>query len=201
MIDAVPPAAPTHVEALTFCGVQKSDISIVYDDVIETYIVTIASKSEVTSDRFSCIRNQAWAKFEVRFEKTETEKIYRDFSTDMDKAEGKAMAIAWLKTSGLYARLPRLTDSDNAKSVIAKINRFCKTEPRRGLSQAGKTLITISQELSADVMADYPGSQQLFACLLYTTSALDLTRYGLKFGFIGNEATAVPDKTTNAQTH
>ena len=123
MIDA---AAQTAIVAeLKPCGLAGGDISIRFDQELQSMVVTVRRSAKVDASNFICIRQKLWAKADADFEDPQALKLYRAFDDEMGRAEGRAVARAWLNQRDLLARLPTFAADEPVSSVIAKIEQFC----------------------------------------------------------------------------
>jgi hypothetical protein len=186
-MDAAPPVA--IVSALKPCGLNANDITVRFDDEIQSTIVTVKSSVKVDASSFICLRQALWAKADIDFEDDHPRKSYRKFDDEISRAEGRAVARAWFEQRGLLDKLPSFTDGDSASSVTAKVEYFCGLKPGFAFEERFPGLLSIKRELMT--VPPKPGLE----CLFYAMAAIDTDKVGMRFGFIGNEA--VSEETEN----
>ncbi len=186
MIDV---AAQTAIVAqLKPCGISVRDIAMHFDEELRFTIVTIRRSAKVDASKFICIRHALWAKADVEFEDERTLELYRAFDSELGRAEGRAIARAWLHQRGLPEQLPRFDVGEPAASVVAKIEQYCGIKPGTAFEHRFPGYVSVRRELLT-----FPVRPEA-ECLFQVLAAVDTDHLDFKIGFIGNGA-AVEEKT------
>jgi hypothetical protein len=175
------PSPPPVIEQLTRCGLNAGGLTIEFDDLLQTAVVTVKIGAGGRASMFPCVRHAIWGAAEITFENEKLGEAYRQFDQSVGAAEGQAMARAWLAEHGLLDRLPQFATGEGEASIREKIESFCSIPRGTALELASPGFLTFRH----DFMTLPPKPE--FECLLYTLMAVDLEKQGLSFGFIGNE--------------
>jgi hypothetical protein len=177
----VPPAPPAIVQ-LAKCGLEQNGLKPRYDGELQSVIITVTAKAKADPTKFICMYHTAWGAVDLEFEDQNLGHLYQQFATSVGKASSEAQARAWLTSKGLIEKLPNFVAGEPPAAVMEKLESFCSIKPGAALQLAAPGLVSIQPRTLAKRDND------AFECLLYAMMAVDLSKTGLKFGFVGNEA-------------
>ncbi|MGV1683934.1 hypothetical protein [Sphingopyxis sp. NJF-3] len=182
MIDA-PPEMPV-IQDLVRCGLDRSGLSISFDDLLQGNVVTVARKAGGEASQFTCIRSAVWGKVDISFDDEKLQSDYRSFEAVVGLAEVRWEARHWLAERGMLGKLPDFSVGTPPDKIVRGIEEFCSIEPGKALSLYSPTSITFRPDF-----LKIPASPE-FECLIRALTAIDLEKHGLEFVIIGNEAVA-----------
>ncbi|MFA5965353.1 MAG: hypothetical protein WC804_15160 [Sphingomonas sp.] len=182
MIDTPPTMPPAIIKSLAECGLDKKAITVVYDNQLESEVVTIGTDARARTDMFECILTASWGKFDVMFADEALFKSYRALYEAKAQVVIKDQAISWLKAHGKFEGLPIFEPSDDASKFAQKVEKFCGLRPGEAIELISPTMFTFRREFMK-----FPINPKL-ECVMNVMFASDLESHGIHMGFIGNEA-------------
>ncbi len=182
MIDTPPTTPPAIIKSLAECGLDTKAVTAVYDNELQSEVVTIGTDARARPDMFECIRAASWGKFDVTFTDEGLSKSYRAFDEAKAQIMIKAQAVSWLKAHGKFEGLPVFEPSDDASKFAQKVEKFCGIRPGEAIELISPTMFTFRREFMK-----FPINPKL-ECLMNVMFASDLESHGIHMGFIGNEA-------------
>jgi hypothetical protein len=81
LIDMTPTTPPATIKSLAECGLDAKGVAAIYDDELQSEVVTIGTDAHARPDMFECIRTASWGKFDVSFADEALSKSYRAFAS------------------------------------------------------------------------------------------------------------------------
>jgi len=186
VIDA-PPEVPV-IQDLVRCGLDRSGLSISFDDLLQSHVVTVARKAGGKASQFTCVRSAVWGKVDISFDDEKLQSDYRSFEAAVGSAEVRWQARHWLAERGMLEKLPDFAVGTPTDKIMQDIEQFCSIEPGEALVLYSSKLITLRPDF-----VKIPVRPE-FECLMQTLMLVDFEKHGLSFGLVGNEMLAKEEK-------
>ena len=168
------------VQDLARCGLKPAGLSISFDELLQSTVVTIARKAGGSASDFKCIRSAAWGKVDLTFEDDKLGADYQSFSNAVGSTEVRWLARHWLAERGLLERVPTFPIGTPPEEIATAIEKLCSIEPGNALELSSSNLVTVRPSF-----LKIPIDPRI-ECLFNVMIAIDLEEHGLNFGFIGN---------------
>lgn len=178
------PPVITIVQDLARCGLDPAGLTISFDELLQSTVVTVARKAGGNASGFTCIRSASWGKVEVTFEDDKLGAGYQSFSNAVGSTEARWLARHWLAERGLLERVPKFAIGTPPEEIATEIEKLCSIEPGKALELSSPNFVAVRPSF-----LKIPADQRI-ECLFNVMIAIDLEEHGLNFGFIGNQAFA-----------
>jgi hypothetical protein len=172
------------IQDLVRCGLDRTGLSISFDDLLQSNVVTVARKAGGEASQFTCLRSAVWGKADILFDDEKLQSDYRSFDAAVALAEVRWEARHWLAERGMLEKLPEFSVGTPPDKIVRGIEEFCSIEPGKALSLYSPTSITFRSDF-----LKIPASPES-ECLIRAMSVIDLEKHGLEFVIIGNAAVA-----------
>jgi len=182
LIDLPPPSNVPIIEAVVSCGVSRSGISLRYEELLQSDVLSIAASSGATDKMFECIRSATWARAIVEFEEPEIGARYQAYDNTEAGALMKAMAQEKLRKAGKLGKLPNYSAGRSLGEYLNALEAFCGLEPGSAFEVMGPDSFTYRRDFLT--LPVKPGVE----CLTDAVMASNLEEHGMRLGFIGYEA-------------
>ena len=182
MIDLPPPSNVPIIEAVVSCGVARSGLSLRYEELYQSDVLSIAASGGATDKMFECIRAATWARATVEFEEPEIGARYQAYDEAESGALMKAMAQEKLRKAGKVSTLPIYSAGRPLSEYLNSLEAFCGLEPGSAFEVMGPDSFTYKRDFLTIPVK--PGAE----CLTDAVMASNLEEHGMRLGFIGNEA-------------
>ena len=157
-------------------------MSLRYEALLQSDVLSIAASSGATDKMFECIRSATWARAMVEFEEPEIGARYQAYDNAEAGALMKAMTQEKFRKAG---KLDRLTDYSAGLPLSEYLNAletFCGLKPGSAFEVMGPDSFTYKRDFLTIPVK--PGAE----CLTDAVMASNLEEHGMRLGFIGNEA-------------
>lgn len=149
---------------------------------MQSDVLSIAASSGATDEMFKCIRSAAWPRAMVGFEEPEIGARYQAYDNAQSGALIKAMAQEKFRKAGKLDTLPIYSAGRPLSEYLNSLEAFCGLDPGSAFEVMGPGSFTYKRDfLTIPVQ---PGAE----CLTDAVMASNLEEFGMRFGFIGNEA-------------
>ncbi|HZF94795.1 MAG TPA: hypothetical protein VEZ20_07965 [Allosphingosinicella sp.] len=169
------------------CGIGRRQIRTAYEADLQDYSITIRGSAAGFSDAvLSCIAEaQTRAALFTRFADPEAQARYDAFAEAAAGRQALSLGRAWLGERGRLGDLPVYDAQRQTPAAFAEaIETFCGVAPG-SFFRVEEDMLTVGSPERIAALQD-----EQFGCLVHAMLASDVSRHGISFGFIGNEAAA-----------
>ena len=177
-------------QAVVTCGVAASDVQIKFDRTLQEDVITVSSSGRPSDEQFACIataslRSVYYVTFSRPKEQASYNRIYYRLADEKDHADSRRV----MADHDLLSRLPAYNPAKgDLRAYAGQLELLCGISPGSVLALATPTLLT-SKVSGLETIKD-----DQFGCLTSAIAASNLADYGIRFGFIGNEAMPSPQR-------
>lgn len=184
MIDAHSniPYQQVIADKLVACGLDRSAISITWQNDLQNIEVVIRREAHVSPRQFACI-NQAASHEIVIFEDQSLQSAYTDYTVELFRPRMIAESKAAVAKLGLLEGFPKRSNYADLRSYAGALERHCGLNEGSVLRVSGET-VTFEPTREPDFSAFTKRYEKILAVVMYASVIGDLP----KSGFIGNEA-------------
>lgn len=187
-IDAAPP--PAHEQAieqrLVRCGLSSAGFTVKYEDYLQSIEIVITPAAGARKNYFPCIRQVAEHEI-VSFTDGSMQKAYSDFETERLHPQMLESATSELKKRGLLAGFPDRKRFANLALYAEALERHSGLVPKSTLKVSGMAIVFDPPKGHTNFKDFDKRYSSLMAVITFAA-----VRGDADFGFIGNEAAAVP---------
>jgi hypothetical protein len=179
------------------CGIPRSEFEVSYEDYLRSEEIRVMSSSldDETIQSLKAIERAAPFPI-VTFVDPDVSRRSWELTAEHYKAESRE----WLRQQGLLDRLPLYDpDLESPMQFARRLEEFCGIQPGSVFEMNEQlNVITPKTDWIAQsvrkgrVWQKRHGAKHLqqFHCLMNAMSATDADEHGIRFGFIGNQATS-----------
>ena len=187
-IDATPPPAHEQVieQRLIACGLSRDGFTVKYEDYLQSIEIVISPGAGVRKDRFACIRRAAEHEI-VSFADSSMQRDYSNFETELLRPQMLESATDELKKRGLLADFPDRKRYASLELYAEALEQHGGLMPRSILRVSDMTIVFDPQRTDVNFRDFDKRYSNLMAVMAFASARGDAA-----FGFIGNEAFAVP---------
>ena len=181
-----PPPSPEQVieQRLVECGLDRSGLSVRYQDYLQSIEIVISPSAGATSEDFACIKQAAGSEI-VTFEDGDTFAGYTSFQAELARPEMLAQYERRLREAGLWEGFPRREGFETLQEYAVALEEHSGVGPGSALHVSGDS-IAFDPPRDYATYADFAERySNLFTVVSYAS-----IRDRIGFGFIGNEAIA-----------
>ncbi len=170
------------MEAVVSCGVSRSGVSLRYEALLQSDVLSIAASSGATDKMFECIRSATWARAMVEFEEPEIGARYQAYDNAEAGALMKAMAQEKIRKAGKQDTFPSYSAERPLAEYLKALEVFCGLNPGSAFEVIGADSFTYKKDFLT--FPTNPGAK----CLTDAWMASGLDQHGIRLVFIGNAA-------------
>jgi len=182
LIDLPPPSNVPVIEAVVSCGVAHSGVSLRYEELFQSDVLSIAASGGATDKMFECIRSATWARAMVEFDDASLGERYRAYDNAQAGVLMKRMAEEKLRSAGKLDLLPRYSAERPLQEYLNALEAFCGLKPGSALEVIGDDSFTYKRDFLSFPVKPEAG------CLTDAWMASGLEEHGIRLVIIGNAA-------------
>ncbi len=192
MIDLPPPTYEQTIEAVVRCDIPRANIAIKYEDYLQSDEVSISDLGLLSDDKLRCLKAAVHPFYILTIANQAQQAAFFEFSRREDRPREKVDATDWLRQKGLLSRLPTFEPGDDLQQFAGRLETACGLERGKGLIVLDPQTLTTAPGIVQT--SDFERSGERLYCLVQMFAATDATERGIRFVFIGNEASAEEER-------
>lgn len=195
----VPPQPQVHQEQvierkLIECGLDAKEFSVKYEDYLQSIEIVFSANERALANQFECIKRATDYEI-VTFKDNALHAAYTQFVIDLHRPQMIAEATDGVKKLSLLDGFPRRASFKSLEEYARALERHCGVIRGSALKVTGEGL-SFDPQREENYQKFSRLYSKLIAAIMYASAIGDLEQ----IGFIGNEATAVPD-SNDTQPH
>lgn len=192
MIDVPPPSYEQTIAAIAKCDIPRSNISIKYEEYLQSDEVTISDLGKMDDAKLRCLKAAVHPFYILTLSEPIQQRAFYDFSQREDRPVEKAAALEWLRARNLMDKVPNHIRGESLESFAERLEAACGLKAGSALEIYAGEFLTMKREVI--LASDFSKLGKLTECLMTMFAASDASEHGVKFVFVGNEAVAEEKK-------
>lgn len=188
-MDTPPALHAETVEAVSRCGLPISSVRVHYDKLLQAYVIVVGKvRKQPQEPVLRCVHAAAAPRgYDVEFKDRMAHQAYWKVAFEEGRKKADAAGRRWLEERNLTAGMPMFRAGQTEISAFARaVESHCSVEPGSALEVAGPDALTMRRDFFEIPVSEEKSDNLL--CLMNVLAASDLAQGGVKFGFVGNEA-------------
>jgi hypothetical protein len=186
MIDLPPPSYEQTIEAVYQCGVPRSNIRIAYEDYLQSDEVTISDVGAVSDAKLRCVRKAVHPFYILTLANLEHRSAFYELERKDDRPVHRQQAREWARSKGWTARIPKFNESVGIQAFARALEVACELRVRSAIVAIRSRSLTVRPEFFTN--SNFEDSGKALECLTRMFAASNADEHGVRFVFIGNEA-------------
>jgi hypothetical protein len=186
MIDLPPPSYEQTIEAIQHCGVARSRIRIKYEDYLQSDEVTISNIGTVSDAKLRCVRKAVHPFYILTLTNPEHQSAFNELERKDGRPIYRQQARDWVRSKGWTARIPAFNESAGIEAFAQALEVACELRAGSAILALGSRSLTVRDEFFKN--SSFEDSSKILECLTQMFAASNADEHGVRFGFIGNEA-------------
>lgn len=188
MMDLPPPNYNQTIEAIVKCDIPKANVSIAYEDELQSDEVTISDLGDVSDAKLRCLRAAVHPFYVLTIQDDAQQAAFLEFSRREDRPAERDKALAWVRSRQLLNRLPRYQPEQGLQSYAHAVEAACGLKEGSTLIARGPQSLVVRPEFV--LKQDFKSLSASLECLINVFAASDATEQGINLVFLGNEQVA-----------
>ena len=186
MIDLPPPNYEQTIEAIVQCEIPRANISIAYQDYLQSDEITISDLGALTTEKLRCLKSAAHPFYILTIEDEAQRTAFYRFSERDDRPQRLAEARDWLRTNGMLDRPPSYDPRLGINAFAIALETACGLAPGSALAPHGASALAIRPDFV--LSQDFEALTGPLTCLNQMFTASNAAEHEISFVLIGNAA-------------
>jgi hypothetical protein len=182
------PDYPETIAAIISCDVPEANVSIAYDELLQSDVVRISDVGGDDEERLRCLMRSIHPFYIVEIEEPQQNDRYRQLVLEEQAARARVEGEKWLQERGLFAGAPPFdADTTPLADYARAVETHCGLEPGSALEILDEQTLTPRQSALASLLEN---DGEKLTCVMHVIALSGDGERQVAFGFLSEPAVA-----------